>query len=454
MQGTAVQTEVVDRGRIAREIIFGRQLMQKILEIGGWLENNPTPLEQEFIMEGIKANTTVSNVGQNLVRISYKNQDPEKAYIVTKGFADLFIEGSLNKKIMESKAAFEFIDMQVKQYEQKLKNSEEALKKFREENVDFRSGAEVEVRQRITRFRTQIEELEQQLREAKITKVSLQQQLSGESEAAAGLSRAEQLRSRIAELQSNLDNLRLSYHETYPDIIKIKHQIRELRTAMVNAEKRRERSKREAEEKGILFIDESIRANPIYQQLQSDLYETNTLIATLNGRLEETRKLLQQELERNIRISAAEAELTSLTRDYNVNNDIYQDLLRRRENARVSMNLDTEHRGLSLSISEPAYLPLSPSGPRYIHFVLIGIALGIALPVGFFYLLKLYVPRICEASDVEEVYEIDVIGQFTHYYSPMERIAKRNERYVLFAITALTFVMIFTVSAYRLLGGQ
>jgi len=128
--------------------------------------------------------------------------------------------------------------------------------------------------------------------------------------------------------------------------------------------------------------------------------------------------------------------------------------LRRRENARVSMNLDTEHRGLSLSISEPAYLPLSPSGPRYIHFVLIGIALGIALPVGFFYLLKLYVPRICEASDVEEVYEIDVIGQFTHYYSPMERIAKRNERYVLFAITALTFVMIFTVSAYRLLGGQ
>ena len=40
-----------------------------------------------------------------------------------------------------------------------------------------------------------------------------------------------------------------------------------------------------------------------------------------------------------------ESALAELTRDYEVNRDIYQDMLRRRENARVSMELDRERRG-------------------------------------------------------------------------------------------------------------
>ena len=49
-----------------------------------------------------------------------------------------------------------------------------------------------------------------------------------------------------------------------------------------------------------------------------------------------------QELDRSRRIAASESALAELTRDYEVNRDIYQDLLKRRENARVSMNLDAE----------------------------------------------------------------------------------------------------------------
>ena len=37
--------------------------------------------------------------------------------------------------------------------------------------------------------------------------------------------------------------------------------------------------------------------------------------------------------------------------DYEVNRDLYQDLLKRRENARVSMNLDAEQRARLLEIA-------------------------------------------------------------------------------------------------------
>ena len=69
-----------------------------------------------------------------------------------------------------------------------------------------------------------------------------------------------------------------------------------------------------------------------------------------------------EELARSRRIAASESALAELTRDYEVNRDIYQDLLKRRENARVSMNLDRASRGLTFRIQDPATMPLRPTG--------------------------------------------------------------------------------------------
>jgi len=449
MQGTAVQTEVVDRGRMAREIIFGRQIMMKILELGGWMKNEPTPIEQERLMKEIESRTEIANVGPNLVSISYKDSIPERAYSITKGFADLFIEGSLQTKVLESQAAFEFIDKQVMEYEKKLKESEEALKKFRTENVDFREGAEIEVSRRITQYRSNIEDITQQLREATIRKDTIESQLSGETETAVGLSRAEQMRSRIAELQSNLDVLQLSYHETYPDIIQIKNQIIDLKNSLVEEEERRKKERKEAKKRGEMYIDESIRANPIYQQLQSELYQTKTLIATLEVRIRETEKLLVEELERDRRINSAEATLTSLTRDYNVNRDVYQDLLRRRENARVSMNLDREHQGLSLNINEPAFYPHSPSGPRFLHFVIGGFVLGIILPLGVFYMRQQIFPRIYNKDDIANTEGLLVLGELSHFTTKNELLNNKREIITLSSITFAILLTIIIISIQR-----
>jgi len=453
MQGTAVQTDVVDRGRIAREILFGRQIMQEILSLGDWLEKNPTPVEQEAIMNAIQARTAIETVGKNLVRISYKDTEPERAYTITKGFADLFIKGSLDAKASESKSAFEFIDNQVKEYEEKLKESEEALKLFHTDNIDFREGAAGETSQRITKYRAEVEKLEQELREAMIKKASLESQLSGESETASGLSRSEQIRKRIAELQANLDVLRLSYHESYPDIQQIKMQISELEEKLVTEETRARKARLSAKANGGLFIDESIRASPLFQQLQGDLYETNTLIETLKIRIERTKTLLTEELDRDMRINSAKATLSNLTRDYNVNQDVYQDLLRRRENARVSMNLDREHQGLTISINEPAYLPISPSGPRYIHIVLIGALLGLLVPVGIAYGTQALFLKIYTTADIREDDDIFVIGELSHYSTAVEKVANRKENYILGTVFLFTLVLMAIVSIFRMING-
>jgi uncharacterized protein involved in exopolysaccharide biosynthesis len=138
--------------------------------------------------------------------------------------------------------------------------------------------------------------------------------------------------------------------------------------------------------------------NPLYQELRSDLSQVRSNAAGLSARISENDGLLKAELQRGRRVADSEADLAELTRDYEVNRDIYQDLLRRRENARVSMNLDAEKRGLTFRVQEPAALPLQPSGLRLLHFAAAGLVLGVLIPIGLLGAYVYYDPRARTAA--------------------------------------------------------
>lgn len=438
MQGAAVATDVADRSRLASDVIFGRKIMNQILEDAGWLKNNPSPPEQEKIINNLIRQTKISNIGRDLIKIEYKDDDPERAFRTTKKYADLFIAESLNAKAAESQAAFDFIDQQTEAYHAKLTKAEEQLKEFRSANLDARPGSDADIGTRLGALQLRIEQATQDLQEAETKKKSIEKQLSGEAEVATVLSREGQYRARIGELQSQLETLRLNYHDTYPDIIRIKHQIEDLNEAIAEDRKQRE----EAKAAGRVTIDDSVINNPMYQQLKRDLSAVKINIDTLTARLAEARRELNMEVDLGKRVHGGEATLAELTRDYQVNRDIYQDLLRRRENARVSMNLDKEKQGLNIKIQEPAVLPLHPSGVRFIHFILGGIILGIGVPFGLLY-AKVEMDRRVNASWViTEKCKLPLLTEVPHLWSPTElQTVRHGLAWQYLAIIATMFVV-------------
>ncbi len=417
MQGAAVQTEVIDRSAIAREIIFGRNFMHKLIKRVYELDDNTEmdPAKQELVSNDIKRRLNISNVRSNLIKIEYSDSDPDRVFKIISNVAELYIQESLASKAQESTDAFEFIDKQAAEYKEKLQKAEAELKKFRSENVDAQPGMSEGIGRRSAELNTRKEQIMQELKEAKIRKNSLERQLSGEAIASTAFSRSEQYKARIAELQSQLDTLRLSYHETYPDIVHLKSQIEDLREAVATVESEaRDDSKAKV-------IDERVLSNPVYQQLQRDLYDTNTNIATLESRLQDTEESIEKQLERARKVSIFEAKLQELTRDYDVNNESYTDLMRRREQARVSMNIDVEGKGLSLRIDEPAYRPHNPSGIRFLHFLIAGPVVGITVPVGLILLNLMFNSRIRGSRDISNNIGIPVLGTIPHLSTPVER---------------------------------
>ncbi|GAA4785056.1 XrtA system polysaccharide chain length determinant [Lysobacter hankyongensis] len=413
LENRAHATRAVDRAGLARTVVFGRRVMSQVLEAGGWMADRPSAAVQDKLIEQIRDRTQITNARENLVQITYHDNDAERAFKVADAMANLLIEESLASKERESREAYEFIDKQVADYHRKLTEAEANLQDYRSANADAQPGSATDVTTRIGALRTQVEQTRMSLMELRSREDALASQLSGESAVTSVQTRETLYRTQLLELQNQLDTLLLSYTDKHPDVVRIRHQMADIQTAMAEDQNRRQQpgTRNEAE----------ARVNPMYQELRSRLAETRREIAAIQSRMSASEGLLDGELGRSRRIAASESTLAELTRDYEVNRDIYQDMLRRRENARVSMELDRERRGLTMRIQDPAQMPLRPSGLRFMHFALGGLAAAVAVPLGLLFLLVRFDPRVRAPGQIERQGNYPVLTVVPGYRTPRDR---------------------------------
>lgn len=439
MQGTAVRSPVsaVDRARHAKEVLFGRRVMQQLAEELGLLRENDSELEKETILNSLKGKTELTNLGRGLLQISHTDPSPERAFRAAERLADIFISASHEQKLIESTNAFNFIDKQVKEYHDKLQNVEQQLKELRASNIDSNAGAGgTDGLARINQLRGQLDQATQELREAETRIQSLTRQLSGEAVNAVTISRTAQYRARLTDLQSQLAGLRLSFHETHPDVVRVRHQIEDLQEAIRSEEVRRQQPA-----SGAPSQDESVVSSPVYQQLRIEQAQTQTRIDTLSARIAEINRQIANERNLSKEAQSGVTAVAEISRDHQVNSAIYQDLLRRRENALVSMNINRERQGLGFSIQEAAYLPLHPSGLRSSHIIMIAALFSVLLPIGFA-VTKIYVDgQIRIMGSVAEHLKVPVLGVIPHLWSPSEeQQLKRDAQWGMLLMAGLFFV--------------
>ncbi len=436
LEGRAVPTGVTDRAGLARQVVFSRKVLTEAMQAGGWMESQPSPVEQERIMERIKDATQVTSPRPELVQITYRDSDPQRTFSVTKHLAELFIEESRATKERESREAFEFIDNQVSDYHKKLTSAEEGLLKYRSENADAQAGSAADANARISALRTQVEQARTNLMEQRSRESALVAQLSGESEVTAVQTREGLYRAQLIELQNQLDRLLLTYTEQYPDVVRTRMQMQDIQRQLKDEQDRRSTAVASGQTQSPFG---NTQFNPLYQELRTRLADLRREIAATQTRMSASEGMLNDELDRSRRIAASEGALAELTRDYVVNRDIYQDLLRRRENARVSMVLDEEQRGLTFRIQDPAILPLRPSGLRLLHFAAGGLGAGILAPFALLFALVQFDPRVRSARQLERTTGLVALATIPTYPTAGERI--RNRARVAFAFAVVAAVL-------------
>lgn len=452
MEGAAVATAATDRARLAHEVINSRSFLNQIIEYGGMMNGDEDPLAWEKERERMRKRINIATIPPNLIRIEYRAKSPEHAHQITEKMADLFINETRALKATESSDAFTFIDQQVQEYHKKLIDAEVKLKEFRTDNLDARPGTDAAISTRIAQLNTSVEQATLELAETRIKAASIESQLSGEAAVEVSLSRQGQFQTQIAMLQGELDQLRLSYHDTYPDVVRIKHQIEDLKSQISREQQRRDVAQSQARKEGRLYVDDRVRLSPVYQQLRQQLTDTRTHISTLEARKRELEIMLKDELVRGRRVHTGEMVLAELTRDYEVNRDIYRDLLRRRENARVSMSLDEGQQGLTLRIYEPAFLPLKSSGLRFLHFMVLGVLLGLFIPVAYLVARVQLDPRVRSVEQLTSLLGYRVLASVPVVYLESEERQARDAIRTIFLVSAAVLAIYILVAFIKING--
>lgn len=443
MEGSAVATDISDRASAAEELLSTRRVLVRVAEDTSIFGQGATSLSEEQLESRIamlRSNMEIRPRRDNFFSIGFSSQSPFRSLKLAQRLGQAFIEENNQRRRSESRSAYDFIDKQVKSYEQQIAQVEQRLQNFLSQNVD---GTEEEANSRMARLRSEIELAELELEELQSRAGSLEEQLAGISPTLQG--RGEDVyQQRIMTLEERLDSLRLQYHDSYPDIVILKEQLAELR-------KQRDRAQGQDAPVRENNTGETI-SNPVYQEVRSQLVQTRTDIETVETRIRSLSRLMAQQEKRMERIQANKAEYSELTRDMAVNKEIYNDLLKRREKARVSMHLDIEGQGLNYQINEAAQYPRAPTGPKFEMFALAGLLLGIAAPFGAAVGWAQVDPRIRCREQLEEELDMLVLEQIPQVRTPYEKRRDRRSTITLIVLAVIVAGAYIGVAVPRYLG--
>src|SRR5690554_3004035 len=431
LKGRAQVTEI-DRSEQAREVIYTRSIMEAVGKEVGLITNNTVPEERDRIIRELRSGVEVKSEKNNF-RITYVASDPDKSFEVLNTIVNVFIEDTAKKKRSESLNAYNFIDAQVQSYKRQLELAEQKLKEFKGQNLD---GTEASVTARISQLRNEIENLKIVIAETQARINIIQQQLGKEGQYQQSKGKIDDLKMRRQAMITQLEQLLLSYQEGYPDVISIRAQIAELDEAIA-----------EIQSSGDIYSNNTQVENPLYEELRKQLQATNVDLQGHKRRMESLVHLQEEEYERAQRVAANQAELSELTRDYNVNRDVYEEMLQRKESARLSMTLDIEGQGVTYKIQEPASFPLRPAGLNFIHFAIAGPVLGLLAALGLLIVYVMLDPHIRSARVLQQqLADVEVLGVIPHFHSPLgERLLRKD-------VLLLIFLSILAMAAYAALA--
>lgn len=443
MEGSAVTTKISDRASAAEQMLSSHDLLAKVAQdnsIFGPGADNLQGRALEKRINKIRNGVSVKPLGKSYFGIDYTSDNPDNAFLIAQKLGQLFISDSDTRKKQESRDAYSFIDKQVKAYEQQLQDAQEKLKNFETKNTD---GTENQVNTKIADLRGKIELAKLDIEQDQSEKQSLEQQLKGINQTVTQGQTEDAYQNRINSLEQKLDNLRLQYKDTYPDIVNLRRQIKQLQ-------------KQHAEAKSNKSADQVTEGqqviNPLYQNLRAQLATISGKIESNKTRLKALNAMLAQEQQRMKRIQAHKSEYAELTRGMQVNKDIYDDLLKRREKARVSMRMDLDGQGLNFRIQQSAQYPLVPVGPKFELFAAAGLLLGLVAPFGLAGAFVQVDPRVREKGVVEEELGIPVLTVLPEVRTPFEHRRSRRLTWLVVSISVLCVGAYIAVSVLHITG--
>lgn len=429
MSGLTVEPNLDQQIAMMSRTLISRPNIEKVVGMSDLnlsaKTNEQTESQIDYLTRAIDLR---SSGGLNLYTIAFRNSNPDSARKVVQSLLTIFVESNLGNKRKDSDSARRFIDDQIKAYEQKLTQAENALKEFKINNLATMSGNGKDYFTQMSEAGNELATARLALEEAENGRTALRRQMAGEDtvllgngsgggDGTQGVSMPE-LDGRIMSLKKNLDEMRLRFTDAYPDIISTKRIIKELEdqkksevAAMVKASPTRS----------------PLGNNPVYQQLQVQLAQAESDVASLQTRVASYEARYNKLKAAANNVPKIEADLQQLNRDYEVNKANYEKLIGRRESAQMSSDMDASAGLVEFRVIDPPRVSPRPVAPNRVMLVSMVFLGALAGGIGVAFLMGQIRPTFSDRKALREVSGLPILGTVTMIWTDGQVRARRRK---------------------------
>lgn len=408
LHGIAVEDNVAARLDRMQHTLLSATNMKQLIRLTELNEQVKDPTELEQMVAHLQKNISIKLQTRNLFTVSYRDPDPVLAQSVVSNLLTIFMESSAGDSRTDITSAQRFVQSQLERLEIAMRAAEKRKSDFQTKYYDLlpTAGSAVSM---LEQSRNNVQQLSDDLSDAIAQSASLQKQIAlipaydaapttdslpGHDE---GLSLTP--RTRLAQLNTQFEAARATMKPDHPVIMALQHQIDAV-TAQI------------ASGKGAGRTTTQQSLNPLYRDMKMKLVEQETKIASLQRRLAsagEARDKLEQEAKA---APGVDAEFANINRDYDVVKRNYEELLNRRESARIAEDADKKGDKVdirTIDAPEVSMVPSAPNRPLYDSLVLVA---GIAAGIGAAFLLAELDSSFGSTSALE-VYGLPVLGSIS-----------------------------------------
>lgn len=424
LRGMTVQSDTSALLRVMQLLMFTRNNLEQIIKMSD-LDKNSGVADQSGLIDKLKKDIKIAGGRDDVFTIKYEAKSAAMAKNVVQAVLTVFSEQTHQSTLAGTDVAKKFIDDQIREYETRLRNAEQAKENFKRANLGLLPGEGGGQVAQVQSTASLLEDAKLHLSEAISRQKALTDQLNQIKDSdedwavqdfGGDLTEED---GRIEALKLRKKDLLVRFTENHPEIVSINKEIKEL-------EERKQKSAKE-EVPDDIFVKPNVMANPYVQTIKVALNEADAEVASAQARVDElTMRVNKIVEEMNSRLTV-ETGLQNLNRDYEAIKSNYTKLLESREQARMSEKVDDQAEALKFKIADAPNIPLKPSSPKRVFFYSGILAAGFIFGFGLSLLIYMVKPTIMSSSQLGQITGLPILGCVSMKISPAEVAKNKNE---------------------------
>ncbi|MFZ5834644.1 MAG: XrtA system polysaccharide chain length determinant [Pseudomonadota bacterium] len=418
LKGIAVENNLDQEVTIMQRTLLSRPNLEQVMRMNDLDLTATEPDEVEALLAGLARDISITAQTKNLFSIAYSHTNPRQAQSVVQSILTIFVENNLGESRTDMESARGFIEKQIAEYERQLRQAEQRLAEFKVKNGQYLVNGSYAAK--LEEGLAELRAAQIALQDAEIRRDELSRQLNTipqQVDASDPLmmmairQNGNTLEGRIAMAEQNLDNLKLQYTDKHPDVLSLQRLI-----AALKAQKEKEGPS-----------SSTGASNPLYQNIKMLLVEAETNVASMQRRVTEAELVVEKNRQLAQTAPRIEAELSDLDRDYSVLKGNYEELLARRESARISQAQEASSSAVQYRVVDPPQLPIAAASPSRPLLYIISLLAGLAAGGGVAFLLVTLNDSFVSSAQLGKAFNLPVLGRISLQRSAAEELKIRRD---------------------------